>query len=133
MILLRPVVWPCFGILSYTRINQILKKASRMCSSFPPKVVTANGLISGAVVYLSVNGAWVDHHRDAELLTDKDRATERLGFAEAQANQVVGAYLAEAIAGHDGPAPVHFRDAFRARGPSNHPHGKQSEQANVSV
>jgi hypothetical protein len=40
---------------------------------------------------------------------------------------VVGAYLADATAGPDGPEPVHFREAFRTRGPSNYPHGKQAD------
>lgn len=104
-----------------------------MCSSFLQKIVTANDLISGDVVYLSADGQWMRCHEDAELLLGTARATKRLNFAEAQQAQVVGAYLADAIAGPRGPAPVHFREAFRARGPSNHFHGKQSEQENVSV
>ena len=31
--------------------------------------------------------------------------------------------------GPDGPEPAHFREAFRTRGPSNYPHGKQAETA----
>ncbi len=37
------------------------------------------------------------------------------------ARQVVGAYLADAKAGPNGPEPTHFREAFRTRGPSNRP------------
>jgi len=37
----------------------------------------------------------------------------------------VGAYLADAQLGACGPQPVHFREIFRTRGPSNHAHGKQ--------
>lgn len=108
-------------------------KAIHMRPSFPPKIVTANDLIHGDVVYLSANGQWVRQHKDAELLLDAALSTERLAFAQTQHAHVVGAYLADAIAGSDGPIPVHFRDAFRARGPSNLPHGKQSELENVSV
>jgi hypothetical protein len=104
-----------------------------MRSSFPPKVVTANDLITGDVVYLSADGQWMRCHVDAELLLDAAHATKRLIYAETQQAQVVGAYLADAISSTNGPAPVHFREAFRARGPSNHFHGKQSEQENVSV
>ncbi len=104
-----------------------------MVSSFSPKVVTANELVSGDVVYLSADTRWVHQHNDADLFLDLVRATKWLEFAEKQQANVVGAYLADATAGASGPVPVHFRDAFRARGPSNHPHGKQSEQANVSV
>ncbi len=104
-----------------------------MSSAFSPKVVTANDLVLGDVVYLSVDGQWVRQHTEAELFSDADRANERLGFAEAQHGQVVGVYLADAVSGIHGPAPVHFREGFRARGPSNLFHGKQSEQNNVSV
>ena len=104
-----------------------------MCSSFAPKVVTANDLIGGDVVYLSADDRWVHHHKDAEFLLDTAHAAKRLSFAEAQQTQVVGVYLAEAILSASGPAPVRFREAFRARGPSNHFHGKQAEQENVSV
>jgi hypothetical protein len=38
---------------------------------------------------------------------------------------VVGAYLADARGALNGPEPVHFRESFRARGPSNYAHGKQ--------
>ena len=104
-----------------------------MCSSFSPKVVTANDLIDGDVVYLSAEDHWARCHEDAELLRDATHAAKRLNFAEAQYTQVVGAYLADAIAGAHGPVPVHFRETFRARGPSNLFHGKQSEYENVSV
>jgi len=38
----------------------------------------------------------------------------------------VGAYLADARPGPQGPEPVHFREVFRSRGPSNRFHGKQA-------
>ena len=104
-----------------------------MSSAFSPKVVTANDLKHGDVVYLSADGHWVRQHSDAELLLDAAHASKRLGFAETLKAQVVGAYLADAIQGTRGPSPVHFREVFRARGPSNHFHGKQSEQVNVSI
>ncbi len=104
-----------------------------MSSAFTPKVVTANDLECGDVVYLTAGGQWVRQHRDAELLLDADHAAARLILAEAQHGQIVGAYLADAITGQHGPKPVHFREVFRARGPSNLFHGKQSEQNNVSI
>jgi len=104
-----------------------------MSSTFLPKVVTANDLTCGDVVYLSADGQWVRRHKDAELLLDAAHAAMRLNFAEAQQALVVGAYLADAVKGDGGPSPVHFREVFRAHGPSNLFHGKQSEQKNVSV
>ena len=49
------------------------------------------------------------------------------GSAQARASEIVGVYLADAKQGAEGPEPVHFREAFRTRGPSNYPHGKQTE------
>jgi hypothetical protein len=107
-----------------------------MSRGFAPKIVTANALLSGEVVYLAADGRWSPEHRDAEFLANETLAALRLAFAEAQPDIVVGAYLADAKAGPNGPEPVHFREAFRMRGPSNYFHGKQADSAredNVSV
>ncbi|MFD0979254.1 MULTISPECIES: DUF2849 domain-containing protein [Tropicimonas] len=92
---------------------------------FSPKIVTANDLIEGDVVYLTADDRWSRSHSEAELLEDEAHATIRLLDAERQQNRIVGAYLADAKAGPNGPEPVHFREAFRSRGPSNYAHGKQ--------
>ncbi|GAB4303271.1 MAG: DUF2849 domain-containing protein [Roseovarius sp.] len=100
-----------------------------MPKTFTPKVVTANALIEGDVVYLAADGHWTRHLREAELLTDEAVAEERLLSAAAQTTVVVGAYLADMRAGADGPEPVHFREVFRSSGPSNRFHGKQADHA----
>ncbi|WP_397542957.1 DUF2849 domain-containing protein [Roseovarius salis] len=102
-----------------------------MPKAFTPKVVTANALIDGDVVYLSADDSWTRDMRAAELVTDEAVAQERLLFAQAQGGTVVGAYLADAADGPDGPEPTHFREAFRDTGPSNYFHGKQAERENV--
>ena len=101
-----------------------------MSRRFIPKVVTANDLIEGDVVYLTADDRWSRLHHEAELLTDEDRANTRLAFGAAQKLIVVGVYLADAKPGPNGPEPVHFREEFRTRGPSNYPHGKQVDYAN---
>lgn len=97
-----------------------------MSRAFSPKVITANDLITGEVVYLAADGRWSPRHSDAELLTDEAEAELRLIEASAQEDRVVGVYLADARPGPKGPEPVHFREVFRTRGPSNYPHGKQA-------
>lgn len=89
------------------------------------KIVTANDLLLGDAVYLTADDCWSRLHGEAELIDDEARAAIRLQFAERQRGTVVGAYLADARLGADGPEPVHFREAFRTRGPSNYAHGKQ--------
>jgi hypothetical protein len=98
-----------------------------MKGRFTPKIVTANDLRLGDVVYLTTDDRWSRLHREAELIEDEAHAQMRLLHAAAQKLVVVGAYLADAKAGPDGPEPVHFREAFRTRGPGNYNHGKQAE------
>ena len=96
-----------------------------MSRPFTPKIVTANALREGCVVYLTEDNRWSRHHHEAELLEDEAHATIRLLDAQRRAAEIVGAYLADARPGPNGPEPVHFREAFRTRGPSNYAHGKQ--------
>jgi hypothetical protein len=100
-----------------------------MSPRFTPKVVTANALLEGDVVYLAEDDRWVRDHREAELLDDEAHAQLRLLAAKGRQREVVDPYLADAVAGPDGPQPVHFREVFRTRGPSNYFHGRQAQDA----
>lgn len=94
---------------------------------FTPKVVTANDLLMGDVIYQTVDNVWSRSISEAEVLRDEDTANARLAFGSAQAGEVVGAYLADVKVGENGPQPVHFREDFRMTGPSNYFHGKQAD------
>ncbi len=98
-----------------------------MPKAFTPKVVTANALIEGDVIWLTEDDRWTRDISEAELIEDEAHAQLRLLHAESQPGQIVGAYLADAKPGPNGPEPTHFREAFRTRGPSNYAHGKQAE------
>ena len=98
---------------------------------FTPKVVTANALIEGDVIYLTADDRWSRSLGDAEVIEDEAIAQLRLLDAQRQAGSVVGAYLADVIQGKDGPQPAHFREDFRRKGPSNYAHGKQEGAAHV--
>ncbi|MEK6216052.1 MAG: DUF2849 domain-containing protein [Boseongicola sp.] len=93
---------------------------------FTPKVVTANALLEGDAVWLTEDDQWTRSIDDAELIDDEAVAQDRLLFAMAQAEIVVGVYLADAATSDAGPTPTHFREDFRTRGPSNYFHGKQA-------
>lgn len=101
-----------------------------MSRRFTPKVVTANRLLEGDNVWLTEDDRWSTDIATAELIEDEAHADIRLLFAQGQKSVVVGAYLADAKAGANGPEPTHFRETFRTRGPSNYPHGKQAEASN---
>lgn len=100
-----------------------------MPRAFTPKVITANALLEGDVVYLTRDDRWTRDLKEAELLTDEAHADLRLIEAERRVSEVVGAYLAEMKPGPAGPEPTHFREDFRRTGPSNYFHGKQEERA----
>jgi hypothetical protein len=100
-----------------------------MSRPFQPKVITANRLREGDVVYLTAHGQWSQFHHEADLIADETAAEARLADATAQRLLIVGAYLADARMGPKGPEPTHFRETFRTRGPSNYNHGKQADFA----
>ena len=89
------------------------------------KVVTANDLRSGEVIYLRFPHDWTPELSKASVITDDDLAQAGLAFAQGQSNVVVGAYLSDVVAEADGLRASHFRDTFRSTGPSNYRHGKQ--------
>ena len=99
---------------------------------FTPKVVTANALLEGDAVWLTPDDRWTRDIAEAELIQDEAVAEDRLLSAMTRADEIVGAYLADAAPTEAGPAPVHFREAFRTRGPSNYAHGKQSQNSGQS-
>ncbi|GAB4267599.1 MAG: DUF2849 domain-containing protein [Pararhodobacter sp.] len=90
------------------------------------RIVTANALIEGDVVYLAADGTWTRLLPRAQVFTDKDAAEAALAAASRRQAEVVGCYLAEVRVTAQGPEPLHFREDFRRRGPSNYAHGKQS-------
>ncbi len=98
-----------------------------MPRTFTPKVVTANALLEGDAVWLTEDNTWTRDMAKAELLTDEAHAELRLLEAAGRQDEIAGPYLADAKATDDGPAPTHFREDFRTRGPSNYNHGKQAE------
>ena len=89
------------------------------------KVVTANDLRSGEVLYLRFPHSWTPELAKASVIKDSDLAKASLAFAQGQPNAVVGAYLSDVIDEIDGPKASHFRETFRSTGPSNYRHGKQ--------
>lgn len=96
-----------------------------MSRAFTPKVITANALLEGDAIWFTEDNTWSRNIAEAELITDEAHGDIRLLEAKADQSIVIGVYLAEAKKTNNGPAPTHFREAFRTRGPSNYSHGKQ--------
>ncbi|WP_299030771.1 DUF2849 domain-containing protein [uncultured Sulfitobacter sp.] len=98
-----------------------------MPKSFQPSVITANALLEGDVVYLS-GDAWVRQLEDAEVFHDEADAQIRLLEASARVSEVVGVYLSPVNTAQGDIRTTHFRETFRATGPSNYAsHGKQAQ------
>ena len=95
-----------------------------MARAFTPKVLTANDLLEGDVIYWS-DGTWVRDHEAADYYDDEIEALKALEVAKTQPHIAVGPYLADAVLEDGVPVPGHFREEFRTKGPSNYHHGKQ--------
>jgi hypothetical protein len=95
-----------------------------MPKPFTPSVITANALLEGDVIYQTPFG-WTRILEEAEVLTDEAHADLRMIEASAQTGHVVGVYLMAVKLDGAVPSPTHFREDFRATGPSNYAHGKQ--------
>ena len=102
-----------------------------MARPFEPKIVSANDLIEGHVVYLTPDGTWSADHAEAAVAHTQDAADEMLARAAADGLRVVGPYLVTVRVGSDGtPEPTHFRERFRLFGPSvRRDVGRQAESA----
>ena len=101
-----------------------------MARKFLPKVATANDLLEGDVVYFTDQGDWTREHGEAAVAETEDAAEALLKAASKFPHRVVGVYLADADLTSGKPAPIHFREVFRTRGPSNYPqHGRMAQTA----
>lgn len=94
------------------------------------KVVTANRLGDGMVVYLDTTGGWSEYVEAARVAQSEEQSAEILALAEApaQATRVVGPYLMDVSLENGEPRAVSNREIIRAKGPTVHPDfGKQAE------
>lgn len=93
-------------------------------ASTGPKIMTANRLRDGRIVYLGKNG-WVENLADALIAeTPEDEARlDTIAQSDVRGRIVVGAYLAQARKGDRGPEPLSERERIRATGPSVRPIG----------
>lgn len=100
-----------------------------MATAFKSKIVSANDLFAGDVVYLTSAHGWTRDLRAAAVADSKAEA-EALHVAAHQPDRVVDPYLVDVALDDDGlPFPSHVREKFRDRGPSNRLDlGRQAER-----
>jgi hypothetical protein len=85
-----------------------------------PRVLTANLLREGVVVFLGAGGAWAPSLERALIAHSQDDVArlEAQGGYSAQENLIVDPYLIEVETAGSTLTPVEFRERMRARGPS---------------
>lgn len=97
-----------------------------MPKAFEPQVATSNHLIEGYVIYFARPG-WTRHLSDAAVATTAEDAEALLAEASRYPLETVDVVLTNVDISSGAPVPIHFREEFRTRGPSNYFHGKQAE------
>lgn len=85
-----------------------------------PKVISANRLADGVVVYLRNDASWFEELEEAKLLEDERAAEEGLGKAreDVKKSLIVDPVLVDVLAEHGGLRAVTLREAIRATGPT---------------
>ncbi len=85
-----------------------------------PKIVSANRLSDGIVVYLGADGAWLSALDKARLFGDDSAANAGLAAAreDARKNLVVDPFVVEVEHGGEGLRAITLRNAIRSRGPT---------------
>ena len=84
------------------------------------KVITANRLRDGRVVFLSSKGAWVLPIAQAEVFGDKDALEEALASAQHSIadNRIVDPYDVDVRVENGIPVPLRLRERIRTHGPT---------------
>ncbi len=85
-----------------------------------PRILTANLLGDGLVVFLGKDGSWAPSLESAWLAHSNDdlEQLEALGGEAARSNTIVDPYLVEVEDTGSTLLPVEMRERMRARGPS---------------
>jgi Protein of unknown function (DUF2849) len=94
------------------------------------KILTANRLSDGEVVWLASDGVWAESIGQAEIAGDKDAEArlEQAGQAALRNNEVVDANLIDVELTDGEIRPIRLRERIRAAGPTNRTDlGKQAE------
>ena len=89
-------------------------------STMQGKVLTANILTDGIVVYLAAGGTWTEKLPEARFLAEESEQTRLLHVAEQDVERliIVDPYLMDASDGANGPEPQSQRERIRATGPT---------------
>lgn len=84
------------------------------------RVVTANRLTDGIVVYYTDDGSWSARLAESRIVADNDHGADILAAAERSVAEriVVDPYLIDVVANDAGVRPKRYREVIRAGGPT---------------
>jgi len=85
-----------------------------------PKVISANRLADGIVVYVGPDGSWLERLEQAKIFASEAETEAGLGRArdDAKRNLIVDPFAVEVASRPSGFDAVTLRNAIRARGPT---------------
>jgi hypothetical protein len=98
------------------------------------RVISANRLADGTVVYFGKQGRWVESFGEAKAYADESAFQAALARAQAddRANLVLDVVAVDALKSGADLRPSHIREAIRAAGPTvRRDHGKQAQEGRV--
>lgn len=95
------------------------------------QVLTANSLIDGDVIYLGKDGTWTWDILNSLIFTDQANAASALETALGHPDKIVAPYLIPVSINDGLIETLHFREKFRAFGPTNYRHGKSEIRGSV--
>jgi hypothetical protein len=85
-----------------------------------PKVITANRLIDGLVVFIADGPGWVTDIAEATVFEDGPKLDDAMAFGavEVAARKIVDPYTVDITIENGRPVPERLRERIRAIGPS---------------
>ncbi len=93
------------------------------------KILTANYLLSGKVIYLNSEKKWIENSANAAVFDNQEDADNALAFADTQINKLQSAYLIDVLLTSNGkPKPESNQELIRATGPTNYFHDKTNKK-----
>lgn len=96
------------------------------------KILIANALIEGDVVFLTADGSLTRWVEEAAVATDEtsEATLAEQGQAALDGNVIIDPQLIDVTVTDGKPFPVKYREQLRCLGPSTHlHHGKQADKA----
>lgn len=92
----------------------------KAASAGTPKVITANRLDDGLVIFIADGPVWVTDIAAAKVFEDGPELDAALAFGaeEVKARQILDPYAIDVRIENGEPVPERLRELIRARGPS---------------